>query len=100
MSGLFFNDNTEPVMSGPDNMKEGSIGILAYMKPGLGLYVLRESILGPEKFDKAFRTYIERWAFKHPTPWDFSIRWKMYLVKNLIGFGEVGSLINGKLTKR
>ena len=71
MSGLFFNDNTEPVMSGPDNMKEGSIGILAYMKPGLGLYVLRESILGPEKFDKAFRTYIERWAFKHPTPWDF-----------------------------
>lgn len=71
MSGLFFNDNTEPVMSGPDNMKEGSIGILAYMKPGLGLYVLRESILGPEKFDKAFRTYIETWAFKHPTPWDF-----------------------------
>ena len=71
MSGLFFNDNTEPIMSGPDNMKEGSIGILAYMKPGLGLYVLRESILGPEKFDKAFRTYIERWAFKHPTPWDF-----------------------------
>lgn len=71
MSGMFFNENTEPVMSGPDNMKEGSIGILAYMKPGLGLYVLRESILGPEKFDKAFKTYIERWAFKHPTPWDF-----------------------------
>ncbi len=71
MSGMFFNENTEPVMSGPDNMKEGSIGVLAYMKPGLGLYVLRESILGPEKFDKAFKTYIERWAFKHPTPWDF-----------------------------
>lgn len=71
MSGMFFNENTEPVMSGPDNMKEGSIGVLAYMKPGLGLYVLRESILGTEKFDKAFKTYIERWAFKHPTPWDF-----------------------------
>ena len=70
-SGMFFNDNTEPVMSGADNMKEGSIGVLAYMKPGLGLYMLRESILGPEKFDKAFRTYIDRWAFKHPTPWDF-----------------------------
>ncbi|GGP05674.1 peptidase M1 [Cloacibacterium rupense] len=71
LSSMFFNDNSEPVMSGPDNMKEGSIGVLAYMKPGLGLYVLRESVLGPEKFDKAFRTYIERWAFKHPTPWDF-----------------------------
>ena len=61
-------------------MKEGSIGILAYMKPGLGLYVLRESILGPEKFDKAFRTYIERWAFKHPTrlgifPYDGKCIW-------------------------
>lgn len=71
LSPMFFNENSEPVMSGADNMKEGSIGILAYMKPGLGLYLLRESILGPEKFDKAFKTYIERWAFKHPTPWDF-----------------------------
>lgn len=71
LSSMFFNDNTEPVMSGPDNMKESSIGVLAYMKPGLGLYILRESVLGPEKFDKAFKTYVERWAFKHPTPWDF-----------------------------
>jgi aminopeptidase N len=45
--------------------------LLAYYKPGAGLSILRESILGPEKFDKAFRTYIDRWAFKHPTPWDF-----------------------------
>ena len=52
-------------------MKERSIGALAYYKPGTGLDVLRETILGPEKFDKAFRTYIDRWAFKHPTPWDF-----------------------------
>ncbi len=64
-------DSLEPVMVGPDNMKERSIGALAYYKPGTGLDVLREAILGPEKFDKAFRTYIDRWAFKHPTPWDF-----------------------------
>lgn len=71
-TGAFLmSDNYEPIMVGPDNMKENSIGILAYYKPGLGLGVLRESILGHEKFDKAFRTYIERWAFKHPTPWDF-----------------------------
>lgn len=71
-SGVYLlNDNLEPVMVGPDNMRERSIGALAYYKPGTGLDVLREAILGPEKFDKAFRTYIDRWAFKHPTPWDF-----------------------------
>lgn len=64
-------DQFEPIMVGADNMKEGNIGILAYYKPGMGLKVLRESILGPEKFDKAFKMYINRWAFKHPTPWDF-----------------------------
>ncbi|AZA85099.1 peptidase M1 [Chryseobacterium lactis] len=64
-------DNLEPIMVGPDNMKERSIGALAYYKPGAGLSILRETILGPEKFDKAFRIYIDRWAFKHPTPWDF-----------------------------
>ncbi len=71
MANYIFNDSFEPVMVGPDNMKERSIGILAYYKPGLGLGVLREVVLGPEKFDKAFRTYVARWAFKHPTPWDF-----------------------------
>lgn len=71
MAPFLMNDRFEPIMTGADNMKEGSIGVLAYFKPELGLGILRESILGPEKFDKAFRTYIDRWAFKHPTPWDF-----------------------------
>ncbi|TDX82757.1 M1 family metallopeptidase [Epilithonimonas xixisoli] len=71
MGAYVLNDSFEPVMVGPDNMKERSIGVLAYFKPGLGLGVLRESVLGPEKFDKAFKTYINRWAYKHPTPWDF-----------------------------
>jgi hypothetical protein len=43
----------------------------AYYKPALGLTILREQVLGRERFDFAFRTYIQRWAFKHPTPWDF-----------------------------
>lgn len=71
LGSYLMSDNFEPIMVGPENMKEGSIGALAYFKPGMGLGILRESILGPEKFDKAFRTYIARWAFKHPTPWDF-----------------------------
>ena len=71
MGSFVLNDSYEQIMVGPDNMKERSIGVLAYFKPGLGLGILRETILGPEKFDKAFRTYVARWAFKHPTPWDF-----------------------------
>lgn len=71
MAGMVYNDMLEPVATAPDNMKEMSIGFLAYYKPGLGLSILRESILGPERFDKALREYIKRWAFKHPTPEDF-----------------------------
>ena len=71
MGGFVLNDSYEPIMVGPDNMKERSIGVLAYFKPGMGLGILRETVLGPERFDKAFRTYVARWAFKHPTPWDF-----------------------------
>jgi aminopeptidase N len=46
-------------------------GTLLYEKPAEGLNILRNVILGPERFDNAFRTYISRWAFKHPTPDDF-----------------------------
>jgi hypothetical protein len=67
----FTNPKTEPIMSSPDNMKEKNIGLLCYFKPSSGLIVLREQVLGPERFDLAFRTYVERWAFKHPAPDDF-----------------------------
>ncbi len=62
----------EPILSnGPDNLKERNNGTLLYSKPGAGLNLLRDQILGPERFDRAFQTYIKRWAFKHPTPDDF-----------------------------
>ncbi|MBB5396086.1 M1 family metallopeptidase [Mucilaginibacter sp. AK015] len=61
----------EPIMSYPENLKEANTGWMLYFKPGMGLTMLRETILGPERFDYAFRTYIARWAFKHPTPDDF-----------------------------
>ena len=71
-TGVFLTDpNLETMMSAPDNMKEESIGLLCYYKPGTGLTMLREQILGEKRFDYAFRTYIARWAFKHPTPDDF-----------------------------
>ncbi|GAB3920302.1 M1 family metallopeptidase [Mucilaginibacter myungsuensis] len=61
----------EPIMSNPENLKENNTGTLLYSKPGFGLTLLREQILGPERFDFAFKTYINRWAFKHPAPDDF-----------------------------
>lgn len=67
----FTATDLEPVMSSPDTMKEANIGTLCYSKPSAALIILREEILGPERFDLAFRTYIERWAYKHPRPDDF-----------------------------
>jgi hypothetical protein len=46
-------------------------GSNAYAKPATGLNILRETIMGRDLFDYAFRTYSERWMFKHPTPEDF-----------------------------
>ncbi|MBA0883051.1 M1 family metallopeptidase [Flavobacterium undicola] len=71
-SGASYTDpELEPVLTSPDNMKEANIGDLCYSKPSSGLVILREQVLGEERFDLAFRTYIKRWAFKHPTPDDF-----------------------------
>lgn len=70
-AGMLTNPDLEPIMAAPDNLKESNLGILAYFKPGAGLDILRNQVLGKERFDKAFRTYTERWAFKHPMPDDF-----------------------------
>jgi len=71
MSSVFVNDRLEPIYTSPDNLKERNLGVLAYYKPSTGLVLLREQILGPERFDEAFTAYIDRWAYKHPTPDDF-----------------------------
>ena len=70
-SGVLVNDSMEPIYTAPDNLKERNLGLLAYYKPGAGLEMLREHILGEERFDEAFTEYINRWAYKHPTPDDF-----------------------------
>jgi hypothetical protein len=71
MAEVYTNPKLETIMSSPDNMKEANIGLLCYSKPSAGLIILREQVIGAERFDLAFRTYVERWAFKHPTPDDF-----------------------------
>ncbi len=67
----YTNPILEPILTAVDNLKERNNGTLLYSKPSAGLVLLREQILGPERFDRAFQTYINRWAFKHPTPDDF-----------------------------
>lgn len=71
IGAAFTRPGLEPMMSPAANLKERNNGTLLYSKPSAGLVMLREQILGPERFDFAFRTYINRWAFKHPTPDDF-----------------------------
>lgn len=61
----------QPVMTAPDKTWPRWVGRLQYRKPGLGLYILRELVLGHDRFDAAFRTYVDRWMFKHPQPSDF-----------------------------
>lgn len=67
----YFNDSTESLYNIPDVNSAASWNINNYRKPALGLQLLREDILGQDRFDNAFRYYINNWAFKHPTPWDF-----------------------------
>ncbi|HEY5691088.1 MAG TPA: M1 family metallopeptidase [Cyclobacteriaceae bacterium] len=59
-----------PIMAQSDN-QASSFGPNGYTKPSAALVILRETILGPEIFDKSFKEYSERWAFKHPSPADF-----------------------------
>jgi len=58
-----------PIMSNPENVYQ--LGPNAYAKPATALNILRETIMGKEAFDHAFKTYSQRWMFKHPTPEDF-----------------------------
>ena len=58
-----------PIMTNSESILQ--FGNNAYGKPATALNILRETIMGRDLFDFAFKTYSERWAFKHPTPADF-----------------------------
>ncbi|WP_417886018.1 M1 family metallopeptidase [Zunongwangia sp.] len=55
----------------PDVTNLQNLVMTAYYKPAVGLFMLREYILGHERFDNAFKSYIKTWAYKHPQPSDF-----------------------------
>ncbi|MGZ8455924.1 MAG: M1 family metallopeptidase [Gemmatirosa sp.] len=60
-----------PLMTRPDHLDAAALGPLAYRKPAAVLLTLRNHVVGTETFDRAFREYARRWAFRHPTPGDF-----------------------------
>ena len=62
-------DELAPIMT--KGLNTYSFGANAYSKPATGLNILRETIMGRDLFDYSFRTYAQRWMFKHPTPEDF-----------------------------
>ncbi len=66
-----FSDKMDGLYNIPEVIQQESLGVAAYMKPSMMLHALRDAVIGPERFDAAFREYVHRWAFKHPTPWDF-----------------------------
>ena len=61
--------NISPIMTNSESIQQ--FGNNAYGKPATALNILRETIMGRELFDYAFKTYCDRWKFKHPTPADF-----------------------------
>tara|TARA_Y100000817_G_scaffold48322_2_gene34320 strand:+ start:17784 stop:20036 length:2253 start_codon:yes stop_codon:yes gene_type:complete len=64
-------DMLRPIMTNSEQIASREFGANAYAKPASALSVLRETIMGPELFDYAFKEYSRRWAFKHPDPADF-----------------------------
>jgi hypothetical protein len=71
LTGSFFGERSEAILNIPDVTNPANLGTVAYRKPGFGLQLLRENVLGADRFDSAFSFYVHKWAFKHPTPWDF-----------------------------
>lgn len=65
------NGTQAPLMTPPDRINAGALGAIGYRKPAAVLLTLRNHVVGRETFDLAFREYIRRWSFKHPTPADF-----------------------------
>lgn len=65
------HSGSKTIMTYPDVIDGKELGMLGYYKPAAGLKLLRDAVVGPKRFDYAFRNYINRWAFKHPVPMDF-----------------------------
>jgi hypothetical protein len=69
--GVVDHHIASPIMTRPDHIDARALGAVGYRQPGAVLLALRDHVIGAATFDRAFREYIRRWAYKHPTPADF-----------------------------
>lgn len=92
-----FGDEMDALFNIPEVIQQENLGITAYMKPAQMLTALRDVVLGKERFETAFREYIRRWAFKHPTPWDFFHTMENVSGEDLAWFWRSWVLNNWKL---
>jgi hypothetical protein len=84
----FISENREGINTYPDVANTDNLGMIAYNKPAMGLLMLREYILGAERFDYAFKSYIKTWAYKHPQPADFFNHMENVAGENLSWFWQ------------
>jgi hypothetical protein len=106
--GEAFRPTMDPLWAIPEVIQQGNLGVAAYDKPAMMLDALRDVVLGPQRFDLAFREYVRRWAFKHPTPWDFfrtmenvagedlSWFWRAWIFNNWRIYQKVTSVVYNK----
>ncbi|WP_057939999.1 M1 family metallopeptidase [Algoriphagus resistens] len=85
---FFTSETREGIDTYPDVVNINNLGMLAYNKPAFGLLMLREYILGHERFDNAFKSYIKTWAYKHPQPTDFFNHMENVAGENLSWFWQ------------
>lgn len=97
MGRYMMNDSSESISTIPDVTQPRNLGIVAYYKPAMGLKLLREQVLGEDRFDSAFRYYMHNWAYKHPTPWDFFHAMENYSGETLDWFWRGWFLNNWKI---
>ena len=71
IAALLADPNAPPIVTRADSIQEKYRHSITYFKTAYGLTLLREDILGPERFDPAFRKFMRDWAYKHPKPSDF-----------------------------
>jgi hypothetical protein len=71
IASLIADPNAPPIMTRADSIPFALGHPVSYFKTAFGMRLLREDILGPDRFDTAFRKFIRDWAYKHPQPSDF-----------------------------
>lgn len=95
--GYLTYNNREGINTSPEIADDRNLAYTAYYKPAAGLFMLREYILEPERFDYAFKSYIKTWAYKHPQPNDFFNHIESAVGENLSWFWKGWFYGNGNI---